>query len=96
MVIFGDADWGYIPGFLDEDDPRPAREQIDARSPGGWHALPPQLRFDSETLIMTYPGDPPFEPVGLLMFRDERLLLYPGDFVVIVQRDGSWEGARLD
>lgn len=88
--------WGYIPSFLDEDDPRPARDQIAEHYISGWLPAPPGLKFDRERMLLTYPGDPPFEPLGALMFRREMLLLFVGDFVVILQPDGTWEAARLD
>ena len=88
--------WGYIPGFLRDDDPRPAREQFDERYVSGWVPAPPGLSFDVETLTMTYPNDPPMHPISGLQFRDETLLLYPSSWVVIVQKDGSWEAARMD
>jgi hypothetical protein len=41
VQIGGDADdWGLIPGFLDERDPRPAKEQIAEKYLGGWLPLP--------------------------------------------------------
>lgn len=84
---------GFIPGFLDEADPRPAREQFDDRYVGGWRPLP-KFRLDGVTL--RYPGDPPMKPYAMIQFRDEIILAYEGDFVVIVQPDGSFEGARMD
>jgi hypothetical protein len=88
--------WGFILDFLDPDDPRPAREQIDAKYLGGWDAGPAALRFDAHSLTLSYPGDPPMRPISALLFRQELLLLFPSDWVVIVQRDKSWEVARLD
>jgi hypothetical protein len=87
--------WGYIPGFLREDDPRPARVQINERYQGRWRP------FKGHTLgshnELHYPGDPPQYPVSVMRFREERLFLYqPGDWVLIMQPDGSWEVARMD
>jgi hypothetical protein len=97
-IVGGDLDdWGYIPDFLNEGDPRPAREQIHEKQPGGWWPAPARMKFNPETLILTYPGDPPFQPLSAMHFRDELLLIYPGEWVVIVQPDKStWEAARLD
>jgi hypothetical protein len=88
--------WGFIPSYLHEDDSRPAREQFDARYPGGWSPAPRGLEFDGEREVLTYPGDPPLKARGALLFRHETLLLFDFDWVVIVQRDGSWEASRLD
>ena len=97
ILIGGDFEaWGFIPGFLDERDPRPAREQFHERYMGGWVPAPPGLTFDPVALTLTYPDDPVLRPISGLQFRDETLLLYPSSWVVIIQRDGSWAAARMD
>ena len=88
--------WGFIPGFLDADDPRPAREQFNARYLGGWSPGPPGLSFDFDTGTLTYPGDPPMTPISTMQFRDEMIVLFQSSWVLILQRDGSWEVARMD
>ena len=88
--------WGFIPGFLDEQDPRPAREQFNEHYPGGWMPAPEWLKFSRKTLRLTYPGDPPLQPIGLIQFRDEMIFLYPSSWVCIVQPNGKWEVARMD
>ena len=96
-IVGGDPeDWGIIPSFLNEHDPRPARDQINDRYRGGWWPAPARMKFNPETLALTYPGDPPFQPLSALYFRDERLLIYPGEWVVIVQPDETWQASRLD
>lgn len=50
---------GYLPQFMDENDPRPAKEQIhDAYTHGGgWNPFKGfKLRADDS---IKYPGDPP-------------------------------------
>ena len=98
ITIVGDPqDWGYIPNFLDELDPRSAREQFNEKYLGGWHPMKhPGLTFDPKTQVMRFPGDPPFEPRSRLLFRHEILLLYPGSFVLVLQPDDTWEAARMD
>jgi hypothetical protein len=88
--------WGFIPSFLDADDPRPAREQFNERYIGGWRPAPPRLGFDFDTVTLTYPGDPPMKPISAMQFRTEWVLLFPSSWVLILQRDGSWEVARMD
>lgn len=87
--------WGYIPNFLDEGDPRPVREQFNARYSGGWHPMS-GIKMRRVGWILTYPGDPPFQPIGSVNFRDEVVILYQHAIVVVVQKDGSWEAARMD
>lgn len=87
---------GYIPGFLSEDDPRPAREQIDAhyQHGGGW--CPNKgftLRRDN---VLQFPGDPLFPPLAQVRLRDELIVLYPHSYVAIIQPDRSFEAARVD
>jgi hypothetical protein len=88
--------WGFIPSFLYADDPRPAREQFNERYVGGWMPGPPGLVFDFDTVTLTYPGDPPMTPISAMQFRTEWVLLFPSDWVLILQQDGSWEVARMD
>jgi hypothetical protein len=85
---------GYIPDFLDETDPRPAKEQIDDRYIGGWMPQPGWTIGPDGSF--RYPGDPPMVPQVSIEFNGELLLLLRYSFLAIVQRDGSFEVARLD
>jgi hypothetical protein len=86
---------GLIPGFLREDDPRPAREQFDERyrHGGGWHSL---HGFKLTDKTLKYPGDPPMEPIASINFRNETIYIYKYGMVNIVQPDGTFEVARMD
>jgi hypothetical protein len=96
MTIIGDIEtWGLIPGFLDESDPRSAKEQFHANYRGGWHPVA-KLSWEPATETLHYPGDPPMRPIGAILFGDEVLLMFPGAFVMVVQPDGRWEVARMD
>lgn len=87
--------WGFIPGFLNASDPRPAVEQIKENYIGGW--LPfAKFKLNVETMTLTYPGDPPMRPISLMIFRDEKLFLYESSWVLIMKPDQSWEVSRLD
>lgn len=86
---------GYLANFLDERDPRPAREQLDAayRHGGGW------VRFEGFTMLedgLSYPGDPTMVLIAETKLRDETIRFYNGSWVAIVQSDGSYEIARMD
>lgn len=89
---------GYIPTFLSEDDPRPAREQIDERYSygGGWDPEPGRGFVMHDGDILKFPGDPPMSPLCELHLRDERIVLYLYSVVAIIQPDGSFEVSRLD
>lgn len=88
-------DLGLLPTFLDEADPRPAQEQLDARYNGSpnWRTEPASL--DSKNRLC-YPGDPPLPPLAMTMLRDELIVLYPGSFVVVMQPDRSFVFQRMD
>jgi hypothetical protein len=86
--------FGLIPGMLDAEDPRPARDQFNEKYYFGWS---PQPKFElGPGDRLYYPGDPPFQPIAELIFRHERIVLYEGKFVAIIQLDGSFEVCRMD
>lgn len=87
-------EWGYIPEFLSLSDPRPAREQFDENYISGWW---PFNGFELKpTMQLCYPDDPPMSPIAMMPFREERIFLYPHAWVLIMQKDGSYEVARMD
>ena len=86
---------GFIPEFLDENDPRPAREQInEAYAHGGGRRA--FSGFTRTSNGLQYPGDPPMKPYAQAHLRDETIVVFPHAWTMIVQADGSWEVARLD
>jgi len=98
VVIGGNLDdWGLIISFLDTDDPRSAIEQLDAHY--GWRKFD-GFTWDPEKRQLTYGdetgSDPPLEPLSALMFRDERILLFPHAWVMVMDEDGDWEICRMD
>lgn len=86
---------GYLPGMLNLNDPRRAREQFDSafHYGGGWDPFPGFI-LHGGTLI--YPGDPPIAPLARCHLRDELILFYPHSWVLVMQPDKSWEVARMD
>lgn len=96
MVIAGDIEaWGLIPGFLNEDDPRSAKEQLEANYIAGWNKFE-GFTYDPVNMSLKYPGDPRMDPLGAIQFRDELLLIYQSAWVLILQPNGEWEVARCD
>lgn len=90
---------GELPCFVDDKDPRPAREQFNAnyQHGGGW--LPfgqGQWTLNFTTWTLSYPGDPPLYPVAIMKLRDERIVIYRHAIVMILQPDNSFEVARMD
>jgi hypothetical protein len=86
---------GFLPMFLSELDERPAAEQFDANYAhgGGWR---PNEKWSMKGEVIQYPGDPALRPVAKTQLRDETILVYPYAFVAVVQKDGSFEIARMD
>jgi|SRR5215475_783395 len=84
-----------LDSFLRPDDPRPAAQQFQERYRfGGWQ---PFRGFTlTENNRLTYPEDPPRRPVASTKLRDELIILYPGDWVAIIQPDRSFEVCRMD
>lgn len=86
---------GFLPMFLQESDPRPAKEQIHERYVVGWNDFK-GFTMDPETMVLSYPEDPPTMPLAWTQFRQEKVVLYEHDWVAIIQKDGSFEVARID
>lgn len=87
---------GFIPTFLDENDPRPAREQFAERYVyGGWRN---QEGFEKGNVrySLKYPGDPTLRPIATMKLRDETIMIYDHAYVAIWQPDGSFEACRMD
>lgn len=87
---------GFIPKFLNENDPRPAREQFNENYAhgGGWSP------FEGFTMLpngdLEYPGDPVYSLLAEAHLRDEKIRFYDYSWVAIVQPDGSFEISRMD
>lgn len=86
---------GFLPFQVSLKDPRPAARQFAENGPNGWLPLK-GFSFDPETETLSYPGDPPMQPIAGAQLREETILVYPHAWVLILQPDGSFEAARLD
>jgi hypothetical protein len=87
---------GILPHWLDEDDPRPAREQLDQnyRHGGGWQPfIGFKLQKDGS---LKYPGDPAMKPLAMMKLHDEVIMVFPHAWVMILQKNGSFEICRMD
>lgn len=87
---------GFLPMMLDENDPRPARDQFDAayQHGGGWRPFEGFQLHSNDTI--EYPGDPPYHPIGRTQLRDETIIVYQHAWVAIIQPNRSYEIARMD
>jgi len=86
---------GFIPEFFNDEDPRCARDQIDSAYVSGWHSFK-GFEMDSKTRALKYPEDPALPPLARSMMRDELILFYDCAWVAIVQKDGTFDVARID
>jgi hypothetical protein len=87
---------GFIPTFIDLEDPRPAAVQFQERYVyGGWRN---QSGFEKGNVrySLKYPGDPTLHPIAAMQLRDETIMVYPHGYVAIWQKDGSFEACRMD
>jgi hypothetical protein len=87
---------GELPMFINENDPRPAREQFHTSYAhgGGWQPMPGFTM--SHDFVLRYPEDPPLSPIAMMRLHEERIFIYECSIVAIVQPDWSFEVARMD
>ena len=88
---------GLIPMFLSQDNPLPAREQFNNNYAhgGGWKPMA-GWTLNSDLTLQYGDADPPLSPLAKVNFKDELILVYPGAWVLIMQRDDSFEVSRMD
>lgn len=90
---------GLIPMFLDEDDPRPAREQLNENYAhgGGWRPIKGFTLNKDVGMGIQYPGDPVLMPVAVMRLRTEEIWVYRHSIVLIFDAaTGKYEVARMD
>ena len=88
---------GYLPGFIDPKDPDGAVAQLDKnyQHGGGWKSFS-GFEMRKEDLSIKYPGDPAYPPLAQATLRDETIVMYPHGWVAVIQKDGSFDIARMD
>ncbi len=89
---------GYIPSFIDTNNPAPAAKQIDDAYISGWSPFGKgRWTMAPDFSSIRYPGDPAMPIIAEAQLRDETLRLYDGGpWLAIFQKDGSYEIARMD
>lgn len=88
--------WGYIPNFLDIDNPAPLWEQVDKCYVGGWRDFDGfTVEFEDHVFSLHYPGDPPLYELGRIVRDDEVMVIF--DYAwVMWQRGDETKIARID
>lgn len=88
--------WGFLPSFLDPNNPKTTIEQLNDGQPGGWCKFD-GFTYDANTHILSYPGDPPMHMLDTMKFKNDIIELYPHSWVLVRNEDGTkWEAARCD
>lgn len=86
---------GLIHGFLDINDERPMKEQINEHYIGGWRPFD-GFKIKQKSWTIQYPGDPDMQPVAGTALHGEVLAVYPHAWVMIVDANNNVEIARMD
>ena len=86
---------GYLPIFLDEDNPQGAWEQLDANYRHGGGLMEMNGFRTIKPNFLLYPGDPPFRALAETRLRDERIILYEAEIVCVFQPDGTHKCSRM-
>jgi hypothetical protein len=87
---------GFLVNWLDDYDPRPAKDQFNEnyQHGGGWYPFAGfKLNPDNS---LSYPGDPPLRPLAQCQFRNELVVFYEHSWVAIIHKDRYFEACRLD
>lgn len=90
--------FGFLPGMALDNDPRPVIEQFKERYVGGFRPLEgfALLNLATTQPILKYPGDPPMRAIGTATHGEERIILFEGSWVAIVQPDNRYVVSRMD
>ncbi|KQX18379.1 MULTISPECIES: hypothetical protein [unclassified Sphingomonas] len=88
---------GDIPAWLSEHSPLGAAAQIDRwyQHGGGWREFK-GFAVDLDKMTITYPGDPAIPAIAEASLREERIIIFNGAWVAVIQPDGSHSIARID
>lgn len=93
---------GFLPEFLSRYDPRDAVEQLHENYAhgGGWNEFSGfTFKFDKERpdrSLISYTGDPDYRCKGWTMLRDEHVLVFEHDWVIVTKDGSEFKCARMD
>ena len=90
-----DTVWGYIPTFLNENNPKSTIEQFDAGYVAGWRKFD-GFTLNKNDLELSYPDDPPMLPRAVVKFKDDIIAIYDYSWVLVLMPSGEWEVCRMD
>jgi hypothetical protein len=89
---------GFLPDILLAEDKRPVKAQLEDRyAHGGGFRPIAGMKLNRMTMIMHFPGDPPYVPAAWTQIGEEKVYYYPlCSLLLILQPDHSWEVTRVD
>ena len=88
---------GYLPLIFDINDKRPAKEQANDRYAhgGGWQPFK-KFKVSEDLKSIQYPGDEPLMALAWAELNDETITVFQYSWVMVTQKDGTYEIARMD
>ncbi len=91
-------DLGFLPSFLQDNDPRPVHEQIAERYAhgGGWSPYGKGKWRHLGGHVLKFPGDPELRPLAEAKVHDETVVFYEHAVLAVFQPDGKFEVTRVD
>lgn len=89
---------GFLPAFLQDDDPRPVSEQIAERYAhgGGWSPYGKGKWRHLGDHVLKFPGDQQMKPLAMAKVGKETVYFYEHAVLAVFQPDGSFEVTRVD
>lgn len=89
---------GLLPYMLDPECEDRAAEQFDRGygHGGGWRPFKGFEVLNWDEMLIKYPGDPPYQPLAHAYLRDERIIVYPCSWVMVLQPTSTYEMCRMD
>ena len=85
---------GRIPLLFNPDCADPAWLQLRDNYPEGWNPEAGGWTLTGDEYLI-YPGLPPVAPSAFAYLHDEKLLVYPAGWLVVVQPDGEYTVTRV-
>lgn len=87
---------GPVPTLINANDVRQVHEQLEEILAAGWNPEGDSLgwQFNADESLI-YPGLPPVMPVAYAMHGLEKVYMFPAQWMVIYQLDGSYQVGRI-
>jgi hypothetical protein len=90
---------GAVPWFFDDEDPRPAAEQLNERYAHGGGFRPwgkEKWKLDAKALTIKWPGEKAMKPRAKATLHTDTLVFYDHAILAIIHEDGTFDVTRVD